>query len=313
MNNQFDSPQSPASSLICSIGSTIRQNNSNDIMNFLIVLSDKHYEHRTLFHRSDYDKLVKLKEYFPGPLHIINVNDLDKPENKQFIIEGYVMIKKLYAKLPKEKIYVDFANFNEKYFNSKINELISIFSVLKAERIVLSMHNESSEDIALNFAGGVRANNIELDAGAGGESHRNNSLQKKWEIKFGKTDIPIKTIELVDTKKFYYLPKESEWIEIIRKRISRGMIEDNYVYTHHNDNHFSTSFFTNLQMLQIDANYSSSKYNNISIEYSVTYYPTEEIQKCGVCGDKRHSSKECNKKTTPETQSFYDKLKNILF
>lgn len=310
----MNSPQSPMTNLMCSIGSTLQQNTSNDIMNFLIVLSDKHYEKRTLFHRSDYDKLVKLKEYFPGPLHIINVNDLDKPENKQFIIEGNVMIKKLYARLPKEKIYVDFANFNEKYFNSKINELISIFSVLQAEKIVLSIHSESAEDIAVNFAGGVRAKNIELDVGAGGEMHKNDCIEKKWEIKFSKTNTPIKTIELVDVKKFYYLPKEPEWIEIIRKRISRGMIEDNYVYTHHNDNHFSSSFFTDLQMLHIDVNYNSAKYNNISITYSVAYYPTTELPKCDVCGDKGHSSKECNKKpSTPETQSFYNLLKNILF
>ena len=123
----------------------------------------------------------------------------------------------------------------------------------------------------------------------------------------------VKTIELVDTKKFYYLPKEPEWIEIIRKRISRGMVEDNYVYNYYNSANFNAKLFSNLNVLNVDASYNSEKYNNITIEYEVDYYPEIEIRECNVCGDKGHSSKDCNKKeATPETMSFYAKLKNIL-
>ncbi len=298
---------------MASIGCVIQQNKTNDIMEFLIILNDVHYSH-SIFQSSDYSKLLKQSVYFPGTLHIINIKKLKEDEYKDYIVEGNVMVKKLYAKLPKEKIYVDFANFNEKYFNSKINELISIFSVLKAEKIILSMYSETSDDLSVNFMGGVRANNVDVDVGSGVETHHSSKLQKKWEIKFSKTSGHIKTIEFVDTKKFYYLPKEPEWIEIIRKRISRGMVEDNYVYNYYNTANFSAKLFTNLNMLHVDANFNSDKYNNITIEYEVTYYPEIEIQECDVCGDKGHSRKDCTRKeATPETMSFYAKLKGILF
>ena len=294
------------------IGTILNKNKSNDFMEFLIILNDKNYV-SSFFYSSDYDKINNQRDYFPGKLNILNQKDLENQVNDDFIIEGNVMIKKVYTKMPKENIYVDFNNFAEKYFNSKINELISIFSMMNARKIVLSMYNESNEELAVNFSGGINLKNINLELGAHHDNAHNSKLKKKWVISFEENNKPINIIDFTNKRKFYYLPKEPEWIEIIRKRINRGMNKDNYVYNFYDNNTFNTKLFANLNMLKIDMSYNSKKYNNITIEYDVTYYSMPNISKCFICGENGHSSKDCgqNENDDHETSSFYDYLKTF--
>ena len=38
--------------------------------------------------------------------------------------------------------------------------------------------------------------------------------------------------EFADDKRFYYLPKEAEWIDAIRKRVSQNVSSDKFTYSY---------------------------------------------------------------------------------
>jgi hypothetical protein len=295
------------------IGTLLKNNKTNDFLEFLVILNDKDYI-TGYFTKSYYQKLLEQKYYFPGELHIINEKELKNNNIKNYFIEGNVMLKKIYIKLPKENIYVDSNNFQEKYFNSKINELISIFSIMNVKKIELSFNSENTDDFKLNISSSIHTN-IDIEAGVNNDINKHNNLIKKWKITFNNNKNQINIKDFTDKNKFYYLPKEAEWIEIIRKRVNRNMLTDNYVYSYSDTNNFNLKLFSNLKLLNIDLTYNNNKYNNIKIEYDVEYYPIVEISTCIKCGDNTHETKNCGKtnKNNEDENSFLNKLLNIIF
>ena len=48
--------------------------------------------------------------------------------------------------------------------------------------------------------------------------------------------------------KFYYLPKEEEWLELIRKRLKHKLTKEKYIYSYKDMTRFKSSLTTKLQV-----------------------------------------------------------------
>jgi hypothetical protein len=272
-----------------SISSILTKNKKNDFLEFLIILCDDDYK-GTFFNKSIYENLLKQRKYFNDNLNLVNKKDIKK--NNDYLIDGMANIQKLYIKLPKENLYIDSSQFHNRYLNSKINELISVFSVLKAKTIKVTIESQTENNFKFNLSAGVKLNGVSLKTGAEKTKDTNNKLQSHWELEFFQNDngntnantnttnnsnTKININEFADNKKFYYLPKEAEWIDAIRKRVSQNASSDKFTYSYSDTNDIKYKGFTNLKLFNISCDYNKKQYENININYVIEYYPLDTI------------------------------------
>ena len=270
-----------------SISSILTKNKRNDFLEFLIIVSDDDYK-STIFYKSTYENLLKQRNFFNDSLNIVNKKDIIK--HNEYSIDGMAMLKKLYIKLPKEKLYVDSSQFHNRYLNSKINELISVFSVLRAKNIKVTIQSQTENNFKLNLNAGAKMNGVSLKAGVEHTNDNSNKLQSEWEIEFFNNDNDnngnnnndkngnkININDFGDINRFYYLPKEAEWIDAIRKRVSQNASSDKFTYSYSDTNDIKYKGFTNLKLFNISCDYNKKQYENININYVIEYYPLDTI------------------------------------
>ena len=274
-----------------SISSILTKNKKNDFLEFLIILCDDDYK-STFFYKSTYENLLKQRNFFNDNLNIVNKKDIKK--NNEYLIDGMATLKNLYIKLPKENLYVNSSQFHNRYLNSKINELISVFTVLKAKNIKVSIESQTENNFNFNLSAGVKMNGVSLKTGAEKTKDSSNKLQNHWELEFfqdnksnnGNTNgnhtntnanTKININEFADDKRFYYLPKEAEWIDAIRKRVSQNVSSDKFTYSYSDTNDIKYKGFTNLQLFYISCDYNRKQFENITINYEIDYYPLDTV------------------------------------
>jgi hypothetical protein len=250
------------------ITSLVKQNRKNDFLNFLIVLSDKHYK-PNFFKHSLYDSLLQYD--FPGNVNIVNQKKLQ--ENEAFIIKDTVILKKLYMRLPKENLYVDSSKYEEHLLHSITNEFLRVISSLKPMSIKLKIYNQNKKNIDFDVNASVSFQGLDASSGVKNQQITNSDNKKEWLLTFVKQDKKIDLSCFLDKTKFYYLPKNADWGELIHNRINYNVNTASYVYEHTMDDNMDVEFLQKMKFLTIDCKYKKSVYENIRFEYEIMYYP----------------------------------------
>ena len=258
-------------SFATTISKELQNNRKNEFLHFLIVLDDKHYK-PGIFQKSYADMIHDYE--FPGELKIVNKNDLSNHENAmQYIIDGPVILKKIYVQLPKEKLYVPIEKYDEKLLNSINNEFLRIIATLQPNTIKMRMLNCTKSEFQLNMNGGINTPNINTEQGFSNEQIQENDKHNYWELSFQQNNMHIDVNHFLNTNDFYYLPKKNEWNNCIRNRMQYGMKEDNYIYEYNYLELIDRSFLSNIKFLKFDAEYIKRKSGKIKFEYKIEYYP----------------------------------------
>jgi hypothetical protein len=273
---------------ILSITTVVKDNKmNNDMLKYLIILKKDDYRSST-FSKSTFEKLNENRELFNGFLNIeklesfMNDNEGNNTIHNKYQIDGNITPRILYIRLPKEKLYVSADVFQERYLDSKINELITIFSTLCSKTIKITVIHENSSNINFNVGAEVSVKCIDVKAKAGKEKDKNNKITTTREITFQEPDTNenLNVDVFGNYIKFFYLPKDESWINIIRRRINNKSLGDEYKYNYKDYNCVSKELSAHLKMLHISLQYNSSKYENLVIEYDVDYYPfTKDVPK----------------------------------
>jgi hypothetical protein len=99
------------------------------------------------------------------------------------------------------------------------------------------------------------------------------SNKKEWLLTFTKKNNHVDLSCFLDKNKFYYLPKKTEWLELIQNRVHYNVNTANYVYEHNSDNIFDVEFLQNIKFLKFDLTYKYSNYSNLKFEYEIIYFP----------------------------------------
>jgi hypothetical protein len=252
------------------ITTLVKQNRQNDFIRFLIVLADKHYQIKHFWSsQSLYDKL--LKEEFPGTIDIVKLEDLQK--STDFIVKEAVVLKKLYIRLPKENLYIDSSKYEEYLINSITNEFLRVISTLKPMSIKIQMFNQNKNEFEFDVNTSISFQGVDLGSDVKNQQTNNSSNKKEWLLTFRKDKIKMDLSCFLDSSKFYYLPKYTEWTDLIHNRVNYNVNTAKYVYEHTIDNNINLEFVEKMKFLNIDCKYKKSKYENIRFEYEIDYYP----------------------------------------
>jgi hypothetical protein len=242
---------------------------------FLVLLNEEDLLDNSIFwffNKSIKSKILKEKNKFPGKLNIIAFNEIEN--NKKYIIEDMPIQKEIYMKLPNKNLYVLSSKYNLEYFYSKQNELQNIFVLLGAKKIIMkhiknnNNKNLISAGIDINFPNMNLGNNINLE--------NNNSAYNKetTEMSFDYDETIMNNIhpEMFSDKKFFFLPKENKWQDIIIRRLEKNLIKDKHTFKYSNHLNFNAKIITKLKMIDINFNYNTEEFDSMQIVYEIEYY-----------------------------------------
>jgi hypothetical protein len=260
------------------ITENLQKNRVNEFMEFLIILNDKHYKKSFLGGKSKHDKIME--QSFPGDLLVIHKDDLKKDEYKDIKIDETIVIKKLYLKVHKDNIYTDAAKYQDRIIESAISEFMRIIFSLNPQSLELKISNDVNDNFKTYIKSSVNVKGVNVEAGGGGENKIESHKESTWSITFDNREETIDVNMFLDKSKFYYLPNNPKWNDLIRNRLLFGAKDCRYVYHFTNSNYISLEFISRLHVLGIDFNYNNNKYENLSLEYNIVYYPIVKEVPC---------------------------------
>ena len=247
----------------------------NEKMEFLVLLTDDDLKEKTWFWKSSVkDALLKNKKKIPGDLHILNFDDINKPEiMKDFIIDGSPLPREMYIKLPNKNIYITSEKYALKYLLLRENELKNIFIALGAKSIKWTVKRSNNNSNNIEASVGTNINNIDFKETIKIEnkSSKFNSESNEMTFDFNENNNNLNQ-KMFISNNYYFLPKEYEWQDIIIRRLENNLISDKYNFKYNDYIKFKSSLSTKLKLIEINFNYSTEDASNLEIEYEIEYY-----------------------------------------
>ena len=232
----------------------------NARLRFLVLLPANDFQ-KCFF--SNKDLLWSFRNYFQGVLTIENYEDVDA---LPYTIEEPVMPRQLYIMLPKERIYVPSDQFTGRYIRSKIQELIKIFIALGATSIKYVRHQSHEHRLAI----GAETEVVSVSEGGHHESAHTHEHGVVYELTLPPSSSPPDVSHFSDCS-FYYLKRDPALQDLILRRIDHGLLYDKYTYWNKERKMLRSNVSKHLQWCHVSAKYDWEKYEDLMVDYSVTY------------------------------------------
>ena len=239
---------------------------TNDSIEYAIVLPDADFQSSWFFPA----RATQLKLYLPS-LRVLT--DADVRANL-IIFERAPRHNVLYLKLPKEHLFVEAAEFQDRVVHSELSEFISVLARLGAESITVRMRHRSSSQTS----GGLTLAAPGLDVGVCGEATAASDGAKEWTQRFADTQV-IRAETFKNKDQYFYLPKHPDWVDLITTRLQYSGLEARYFYRHANRSSASASLVAKLKSHGVECDFRQSTFDAVELEYKIVYYPLVETTK----------------------------------
>ena len=229
----------------------------NEKMEFLVLLTDDDLKEKTWFWKSSvHDALLKNKKKIPGDLHILNFDDINKPEiMKDFIIDGSPIPREMYIKLPNKNIYITSEKYALKYLLLRENELKNIFIMLGAKSIKWTINRSIKHSDNIEATIGTNINNIDFKETVKIKNNVSKFNSESNEMTCGfNENINNLNQKMFISNNYYFLPKEYEWQDIIIRRLENNLSSDKYNFKYSDCIKFKSSLSSKLKLIEINFN-----------------------------------------------------------
>lgn len=260
----------------------------NDIMYFLIVLSEADFETTCFPFQKTSVRIKKSGQYMSGKLDVISIGQVSQRNEhgkKRYNINEITNLKTLYIRLPKENVYVKSDIWQFEYMKSQIREIVHIFGLLGAKSVtyeVLSKHSESFQ-----FSSEVSMGNFPINSGITVNNKNGNSTEISGNIIYPTPTRFLTEEEIKNADDIYYLIRKDDWQDVCARRIFHKATQDNFTYKFNTDIAFSMKVTEKLKNLGISFSVGSDEVKNFTMKFNVDYYTEEEIEE----SSQHHSTK----------------------
>jgi hypothetical protein len=106
---------------------------------------------------------------------------------------------------------------------------------------------------------------FDLGNGVKNQNTTDTNHKKEWLLTFVKNNKPIDLSRFLDKNKFYYLPKNTEWLELINNRVNFNVNTANYVYEHCVNENIDFEFLQKVKFLKVDFKYKKNNYEKVLV------------------------------------------------
>ena len=244
---------------------------------FLILLSDKYFIKKLgiLPPKKYYIKNIIL----PGKLIIEKYSDWNCINKYSF--ESNPIPDQIYVKLPKEKVYVQYTDYEYKLLESRFNEFYDILAVIGARYIKMSKviknvkNNEQTVGIGVDMDLGMKTSceNTTIENKVSLKNEQDTAVFLTQEMNFNNDKDP-NLYKLIHNN-YYYLPNQIDLQSLIIRRIENNQTKDKYTYIHNQNSLLSTKVLTRLNKfnvgLNVDIDVTLKQISNFKIEYEIYF------------------------------------------
>jgi len=232
---------------------------TNDLIDYAVVLPDSDFK-SWLFFPSRADAL---RLQIPG-LQILTDHDV---RQNVLIFERAPRHHVLYLKLPKEGLFIEASEFQDRVVQSELGEFISVLARLGAQSVTVNFVNGLVKDSSAHF--------LVPHVGAHAEMTTAHNGSKQWIQRFADTQT-IHPDAFKDPVTYFYLPKHPDWVDLITNRLQYSGLEARYTYRHCSRSAASAGLIAKLKGFGVDCNFSSSALSCSELDYEIIYYPLKE-------------------------------------
>jgi len=235
---------------------------TNDLIDYAVVLPDSDMKPWFLFP----SKADSLRSQIPG-LQVLS--DTDVRQNV-VIFERTPRHHVLYLRLPKEGLYVEASEFQDRVVHSELNEFINVLARLGAHTVTVGVLNSAAHDTAVHLLASTP-----LNLGAHAEMSVAHNGTKQWTQRFADTQT-IHPEAFKDPVTYFYLPKHPDWVDLITNRLQYSALEARYTYRHCSRSAASASLVAKLKGFGVACDLSASSFTCTELEYEIVYHPLKE-------------------------------------
>lgn len=244
----------------------LRTRRRNQRLLFLILLREEDYR-KCLF--SYKDVITYRKHNFPGDLIVEKYEDCHQ---LPYSIQDPPIPRQLYIMLPKEKIFVASEIFTESYIRSKMRELLQIFVKLNAKSVKFMQYDSQKESSNIGLDACVSVPQAQISQGTRVEKEDSQFSGFQYEMKFNENTSEFDP-KIFSSDEYYYLQQESNWQDMIRRRLDYNMTYDKYTYKNTERKLLKSKFVNKMKVIDLSADYDWEKYKQFVIDYEIEYYP----------------------------------------
>lgn len=197
-----------------------------DYIEYVLILQHKIFKDKGIIakiQRCLTERYIKrVQDNIVGKLHVVSKFALGHPKcdccYTEHRVSDFVKINSLLVKLPKENMFVPIKEWDNKYLQSKVSELIDILMYLGAHEIkynVVKKHTSTdSQEISTDISvyGITVGAGMELEAG----EMSTNSISGK--IIFQHPNVDCEAIK--DPSRFHYLSHNHDWQHMVNQRLT---------------------------------------------------------------------------------------------
>ena len=261
-----------------------KDNKKKEKMEYLIILEKSDTIGGNLIFPNKKNLILKNKKLFFGNINIIIYEDYLEDKYPEYVIENPI-IEHIFILLHKENKYVSYENYNTLFMNSKMDELENIFIYLKASNIIIKEYYSNTERIEFSTGGEINIPKLEIGNSIEINNEVVTNVKRLKEKEFNPNNkIVFNTEYFKDTKIFYHLQYNEEWIDIITNRLTKGLTKDKFNYRYYHKVLFNVGIVNKLNFLNIETNYLKKYIDITNIEYEVIY-PSLKVKNVGIVGE----------------------------
>jgi len=175
----------------------------------------------------------------------------------------------VYARLPKEGVYVNIQDWEHEYLKSQVQELIYIFRLIGVQELTIKTSQQDDEKTTVGGSIGVDVLGIEAEAGIVIKNESSNYDAIQTHLVFDKSiKATVPTLdELMVDENIYYLQHRPAWISFVNNRLKGRATTIEFTFTHHDMIHMKHSFVTRLQRLGIAVKYNIREVTWVKMEF----------------------------------------------
>lgn len=237
-------------------------------LNFLVILKKKDFS-KTIECLNKKNKITRTLRKLPGNVHIIDFDD------NKYTIKGLKMPYVLYAKLPKENIYVTSDTWDSEYFNSQILELVHIFTMLGGLDIKFAAINDYGSEKTQSLGVNICIPNMPLKISAEMEHITNeensNSLGGFIRIRSTKKIEYENVDDFINKNKLYYSKFYPEWKTLISFKLNNSITKMDFEYKFNRGFYCSSSLGTDMEKNGISCKLTSAINNYTTVRFNVNF------------------------------------------
>ena len=224
-----------------------------------------------------------------GVLHIGWLDGANKCEccHVKFRVEGVAHAHVLYARLPKEGIYVRVGAWEHGYLKSQVQELVYIFRRIGVRELEITVHKSDSSQKSAEADVGAGLMDYGVEAG-GKVMHTHKTLNSiHTHLLFPEEDEEDEQrrpdeASLLSDPNIYYLGVKPDWLNMVRERLNGLVTELSFEFTHFQTLAIRSEFRLRVQEMGIQFGASEEDETTLRMDFKALFGTTGPVRESPV-------------------------------